>query len=95
MYKYMAFKGVEIVKSLCLRRLATEEICDIISNNAAYIHFVRTIEFPYLKHFLDHDIQEKQAIKQAFDKTNAKMSLLINEYERYKNFLSPVRMVRE
>ena len=43
----MAFKGAEIVKSLCLRRLATEEICDIISNNAAYIHFVRTIEFPY------------------------------------------------
>ena len=31
MYKYMTFKGVEIVKSLDLRRLATEEICDIIS----------------------------------------------------------------
>ena len=89
------FKGAEIVKTLCLRKLIEESICDIIAKNARYMHFVRTIEFPYLKHFLDHDIQEKQAIKQAFDKTNAKMSLLINEYERYKNFLSPVRMVRE
>ena len=47
----MAFKGAEIVKSLCLRRLAMEEICDIICKNAEYIHFVRTIELPYLKHF--------------------------------------------
>ena len=95
MYKHMAFKGAEIVKSLCLRRLVTEEICDIISNNAAYIHFVRTIEFLYLKHFLENGIRKRWEIKQAFDKTDKKMSLLINEYERYKNFLSPMRMIRE
>ena len=91
----MAFKGAEIVKSLCLRRLATEEICDIISNNAEYIHYIRTIEFPYLKHFLENGIRKRWEIKQAFDKTNAKMTLLINEFMRYKNFLSPMKMIRE
>ena len=89
------FKGAEIVKTLCLRKLIEESICDIIAKNARYMHFVRTIEFPYLKHFLENGIRKRWEIKQAFDKTDKKMSLLINEYERYKNFLSPMRMIRE
>ena len=87
MYKYMAFKGAEIVKSLCLRRLATEEICDIISNNACFIHYTRTKDLPYLKDLLDKNIHEKWVIERHLNKIDKQMSSLRKEFEKYNNFI--------
>ena len=88
------FQGAELVKALCLRKLIEEEICNIIAKNARYMHFVRTIEFPLLKHVLEQGAPKEEVIK-VFHKSDAKMSFLFREFERYRNFLSPYKMVQE
>ena len=84
-HKYM-FKGAEIVKTLCLRKLIEESICDIIAKNVRYMHFVRTIEFPCLQYALEQGAPTKE-IKKVFNNADAKMSFLFREFERYKNFI--------
>ena len=71
-----------------------EAICDIISNNARYMHFVRTIEFPCLIFALEQGAPTKE-IKKIFNKSDAKMSFLFREFERYRNFLAPHKMLQE
>ena len=88
------FKGAEIVKTLCLRRLIEESICDIIGKNARYMHFVRAMEFPCLIFALEQGAPTKE-IKKIFNKSDAKMSFLFREFQRYRNFLAPHKMVQE
>ena len=82
------------MKTLCLRRLVEESICDILGKNARYMHFVRTIEFPLLKHVLEQGAPKEEVIK-VFNKADTKMSFLFREFERYRNFLAPHKMVQE
>ena len=89
------FKGSEIVRTLCLRKLVVEAICDIIVNNASYMHYVRTIEFPFLKFAIDNGAYDWKMIRRVFHKSDAKMSFLFREFERYRNFLAPLKMVQE
>ena len=88
------FKGSEIVRTLCLRKLVVEAICDIMVGNASYMHFVRTIEFPCLILALEQGAPTKE-IKKIFNKSDAKMSFLFREFERYRNFLAPLKLVQE
>ena len=88
------FQGAEIVKALCLRKLIEEEICNIIAKNARYMHFVRTIEFPFLK-FVIKQGAPKEEVRRVFNKADAKMSFLFREFERYRNFLTPIKMFQE
>ena len=89
------FQGAEIVKALCLRKLIEEEICNIIAKNVRYMHFVRTIEFPLLKFAIDNGCHDWKMIRRVFYKSDAKMSFLFREFERYRNFLAPNKMVQE
>ena len=91
------FQGAEMVKALCLRKLIEEEICNIIAKNARYMHFVRTIEFPLLKYAINENPNNKnfKIIKRVFHKSDAKMSFLFREFERYRNFLTPIKMFQE
>ena len=88
------FKGSEIVRTLCLRKLVIEAICDIIVGNASYMHFVRTMEFPFIMHVMRQGAPRKE-VQKVFDKADAKMSFLFREFERYRNFLAPLKMVQE
>ena len=85
----------QIVKALCLRKLVEEEICNIIAKNARYMHFVRTKEFPFLKFAIDNGTHNWKMIRRVFHKSDAKMSFLFREFERYRNFLAPHKMVQE
>ena len=88
------FQGSEIVKALCLRKLIEEEICNIIAKNARYMHFVRTMEFPLLKIAIKQGAP-KEEVRRVFNKADAKMSFLFREFERYRNFLAPLKLVQE
>ena len=89
------FQGAEIVKALCLRKLIEEEICNIIAKNARYMHFVRTIEFPFLKFAIDNGAYDWKAIRTVFHRTDAKMSFVFCEFKRYSDFLAPLKLVQE
>ena len=88
------FKGSEIVRTLCLRKLVVEAICDIMVGNASYMHFVRTMEMPMIRHALKTGVSKKEILK-IFNKMDAKMMFLYREFERYVNFLAPLKMVQE
>ena len=84
-----------MVKTICLRKLINEEICNIIAKNAEYMHFVRTIEFPCLKLAIEDDFYDWKAIRTVFHRTDAKMSFVFCEFKRYSDFLAPLKLVQE
>ena len=78
---------MSFIKKVCIKRLAQEEICDIISNNACWVHYTRTKELPYLKHLLENQVHEPWVIKLAFDRIDRQFNILWKEFNRYKNFI--------
>ena len=88
------FKGSEIVRTLCLRKLVVEAICDIIVNNASYMHFVRKMNLPMLMIAMKKGVP-KEEIREALNKTDAKMTFLFREFERYRDFLAPLKLLHE
>ena len=87
------FKGSEIVRTLCLRKLVVEAICDIMVGNASYMHFVRTMEMPMIRHALKTGVPKKEILK-IFNNIDKKMDFLFCFFERHNNFLAPLKLMQ-
>ena len=89
----MTFKGSQIVDTMVVRQVVTEMICDIIVNNAGYIHYVRTQGVPFLQKALKMG-RSKKEISKMFHIIDAKMDFLFREFKRYSNFLKPLKLIQ-
>ena len=89
----MTFKGSQIVDTMVVRQVVTEMICDIIANNAGYLHYVRTEGLPLLIKALQIG-GPKEEIGKMFHIIDVKMDFLFREFERYSNFLKPLKLIQ-
>ena len=89
----MTFKGSPIVETMMIRKVVTEMICDIVSNNAAYMHYNMTKGLPLLLKALQTG-GPKQEIEKMFHIIDVKMDFLFREFQRYSDFLKPLKLIQ-
>ena len=89
----MNFKGSQIIETMAVRKVVTDMICDIITNNAGYLHYVRTEGLPLLIKALQLGGPKKE-ISKMFHIIDVKMNFLFREFQRYRNFLAPLKLIQ-
>ena len=88
----MSFKGSQIVQTMVVRKVVTEMICDIIVRNADYMQYVHSKALPLLLKALETG-GPKDEIGKMFEIIDTKMDFLFREFERYSNFLAPLKLI--
>ena len=89
----MTFRGSEIIPTMAVRKVVTEMICDIIVRNADYMHYVNSKGLPLLLKALETGGPKKE-IDKMFQIIDSKMDFLFREFERYRNFLAPLKLIK-
>ena len=89
----MSFKGSNIVDTMMVRDIVTEIICDVIVENAGYMHYVRTKGLPLLLKALETGGPKKE-IRKMFNNIDAKMNFLFCLFERHRHFLAPLKLMQ-
>ena len=89
----MTFRGSEIIPTMAVRKVVTEMICDIIVRNADYMHYVNSKGLPLLLKALETG-GPKDEIGRMFEIIDTKMDFLFREFERYRNFLAPLKLMQ-
>ena len=74
-------------KEILLVGLATEVICDMVTDNSVFIHYTCKNELPYLKQLLENGIQEPWVIKEGVERIERQFEMLWVEFKRYENFI--------
>ena len=78
---------------MAVRKVVTEMICDIIVRNADYMHYVNSKGLPLLLKALETG-GPKDEIGRMFEIIDTKMDFLFREFERYRNFLAPLKLMQ-
>ena len=89
----MTFKGSQIIETMAVRKVVTEMICDTIVRNADYMHYVHSKALPLLLKALQTG-GPKDEISKMFKIIDTKMDFLFRELERYRNFLKPLKLIK-
>ena len=89
----MSFKGTQIVETMFVRNIVTEIICDVIVDNAGYMHYVRSQGMPLLLKALQTGGPKKE-IKKMFNNTDKKMDFLFCLFKRHSDFLKPLKLIK-
>ena len=89
----MTFKGSQLVETMFVRNIVTEIICDVIVENAGYMHYVRSKGLPLLLKALETGGPKKE-IRKMFNNIDAKMNFLFCLFERHRNFLAPLKLMQ-
>ena len=90
----MSYKGCNIVDTMIVREVVTELICDIIVDNAKYMHDVRVQMMPILLQSAKSGRPAKVVNKllNSFDK---RMMFLYHLFQRHSDFLAPLKLIKD
>ena len=89
----MNFKGSQIIETMAVRKVVTDMICEIIMRNAGYMHYIHSKGLPLLIKALKTGGPKKE-ISKMFHIIDVKMNFLFREFQRYRNFLAPLKLIQ-
>ena len=76
-----------------VRNIVTEIICDVIVDNAGYMHYIHSKGLPLLLKALETGGPKKE-IEKMFNNIDAKMDFLFCLFKRHRDFLEPLKLIQ-